>query len=606
MPLTLFSSSGTASQAKYFDIRLEDDYIVFRGNEHEAASTLLKGKVILCLSEPLHIKFLRLNLTGKSRVFVQVPISGGRRRSVREHNVFEKTWSFKDAGKGKMESLPAGNYEFPFDIILPGSLPESIEGLRDTWITYRFKGEIGRKYAKDIVVRKPLRIIRTLDPSALELSHAMSVENVWPNKIEYSISTPSKAIIFGTSVRVDFRIVPLLKGLVIGTISTQLVETHDFVLNPDDPEALQVSHKSTKVIFNESYTLGEQDKSQDPDGAIEGFECCRIFNLPKSLSKCLQDTDTNGIKIRHKLKFRVQLQNPDGHTSELRAGLPVSIFISPNFPIDDNNNLIDQSSQSAQRVVHTMALQAPPLYGDHQFDQLYGSLDPSGYQTPGNESDPGTPFLSISRNISLDSLAVMTTSENRDLSPAALHTQLSNLHHNNSASVTPTSESADTALESSSQSPQQLSRGDSTPFVVAHAQRPPYAASTSGTSPRWLSDDENIPSGVATPSSQISEVEHLSRVPSYATAVRLHAVTQCSYDLPDYRAAVADGACTGPMPPPQRIRSPSPNRHLSFTERFNRPRFRFRDRNHTNGFTARPDAARRPSMPEALSRVEWL
>lgn len=40
-------------------------------------------------------------------------------------------------------------------------------------MTYRFKAEIGRKYAKDIVVRKPLRIIRTLEPSALELSHAM-------------------------------------------------------------------------------------------------------------------------------------------------------------------------------------------------------------------------------------------------------------------------------------------------------------------------------------------------------------------------------------------------------------------------------------------------
>jgi hypothetical protein len=40
-------------------------------------------------------------------------------------------------------------------------------------VMYRFKAEIGRKYVKDIVARKPLRIIRTLDPSALELSHAM-------------------------------------------------------------------------------------------------------------------------------------------------------------------------------------------------------------------------------------------------------------------------------------------------------------------------------------------------------------------------------------------------------------------------------------------------
>lgn len=52
-------------------------------------------------------------------------------------------------------------------------MPESVEGLSETWVMYRFKAEIGRKYAKDIVARKPLRIIRTLDPSALELSHAM-------------------------------------------------------------------------------------------------------------------------------------------------------------------------------------------------------------------------------------------------------------------------------------------------------------------------------------------------------------------------------------------------------------------------------------------------
>ena len=52
-------------------------------------------------------------------------------------------------------------------------MPESIEGLSDTYITYRFKAEIGRKYAKDIIVRKPLRIIRSLEPSALELAHAM-------------------------------------------------------------------------------------------------------------------------------------------------------------------------------------------------------------------------------------------------------------------------------------------------------------------------------------------------------------------------------------------------------------------------------------------------
>lgn len=74
--------------------------------------------------------------------------------------------------------MPAGNYEFPFEIILEGSLSETVEGLPDNWVIYRFKAEIGRKYAKDIIVRKPLRIIRTLESTALELSHAMVRETL--------------------------------------------------------------------------------------------------------------------------------------------------------------------------------------------------------------------------------------------------------------------------------------------------------------------------------------------------------------------------------------------------------------------------------------------
>ena len=86
---------------------------------------------------------------------------------------YEKSWKFKEGGKGKTEILRAGNYEYPFDLILDGSLSETVEGLRDNWVTYRFKAEIGRKYTKDIVVRRPLRIIRALERTALELSHAM-------------------------------------------------------------------------------------------------------------------------------------------------------------------------------------------------------------------------------------------------------------------------------------------------------------------------------------------------------------------------------------------------------------------------------------------------
>lgn len=98
---------------------------------------------------------------------------GYNSRIKKEVNFFEKVWTFRDPGKGKTETLTADNYEYPFDIVLDGGLPESIEGLPESWIVYRFKAEIGRKYSKDIQIRKPLRIIRTLGPSALETAHEM-------------------------------------------------------------------------------------------------------------------------------------------------------------------------------------------------------------------------------------------------------------------------------------------------------------------------------------------------------------------------------------------------------------------------------------------------
>ncbi|CAK40614.1 arrestin family protein, partial [Aspergillus niger CBS 101883] len=464
----------------------------------------------------------------------------------RERVFYEKTWRFRDAGKSKTEVLPAGNYEYPINLVLEGSMPESVEGLNDTYVTYRFKAEIGRKYAKDIVVRRPLRIIRTLEPSALELAHAMSVENVWPNKIEYSISTPTKAVVFGTSIRVDFKLIPLLKGLRIGQIVSQLIESHDLTLNPEDPDSVRNTYKSTRTILNDEHELDEDSGLEIIDEMAEGYQFSRHLELPKTLTRCLQDTDTRGIKIRHKLKFRVQLLNPDGHVSELRATLPVSIFISPSLAIDENNNLVDQTPHSAQRAIDDLAQQAPPLYGEHQFDQLYSELDPSGYRTPGPGSGPGTPFGTLSRNLSAENLASMNALTNTDISASALHTRLSILRANGHDQPSPTDqEHPDNDSRRLGVPPDYFGAGSGS---NSHSPASPELS-------RRASDEvdhDYIHSGMATPyHPQYAEVETLSRVPSYSTAVRT-TVRPCDSELPDYQAVIAeDVVISAPQSPQQ-------------------------------------------------------
>ncbi|KAJ9613956.1 hypothetical protein H2200_002092 [Cladophialophora chaetospira] len=570
--------SGTSSSVKYFDIRLDNSYIVFRGSEDEAASAQIAGSVVLCLTEAMAIHHVDLTLSGILHMSWQSSSTSsmsGRRTAYKEKTFFEKSWTFRDAGKGKTETLQPDNYEWPFSTILEGALPESVEGLKDAWIIYRLKAEISRKRGRDIVIRKPLRVVRTLDSSALELSHAMSVENIWPNKIEYSISIPNKAVAFGSFVQVDFKLISLLKGLVIGNVSTQVKEEQEFVVDPEwGVSALNNGvTKTDRVIATDLYRVDAEQDEQVIDEVAEGYQFSRYLELPKSLNQCLQDCNVKGVKIRHKVKFNVQLHNPDGHISELRANLPVSFYISPSLPINDDNSLVDQTPQAGRAAIANDILNAaPPVYGQHTLDALYS--DVSGYRTPGTAlSTPGTPYLH-SRHASSENLASLTAMANGNyVSPAALQTRLQNLDVGDSSiQDLPGNEDSEiqslgvpgvTRSRNNSASrvnpedyfqPHDLSNGNTHPRIspsdvgaISSDPPPMHSQSSSDLVSRRTSEEEDGQfSGTRTPFPQYDHMEDLARVPSYSTAVKTPAPRQlsdASVSLPTY------GAATQPSPP---------------------------------------------------------
>lgn len=48
--------------------RLENDFLVFRGNEHEASGQLLKGVLTICVPSPIKIEDIHMRLTGVQRL----------------------------------------------------------------------------------------------------------------------------------------------------------------------------------------------------------------------------------------------------------------------------------------------------------------------------------------------------------------------------------------------------------------------------------------------------------------------------------------------------------------------------------------------------------
>ncbi|MCJ1397494.1 hypothetical protein MMC11_000687 [Xylographa trunciseda] len=549
MAPNFLSSIGNANNALLFEVRLNETNIILRGSEDESASALVKGTLVLCLTEPLKVQGISMRLS--------FPLNTGPRaghaiaKSDREH--LHEDWDFVESDRGQSKTLRPGNYEYPFEAILPGTSPESVEGLPDTWVIYRIKATVQRgRFAKDLITRKHFRVIRTFDDSALELSHGMSkttetlaymkqsIENFWVEKIDYCLSTPTKAVIFGTSIQCDFRLSPLLKGLKIEKMEVELVELHDFtveyILNYDR------RHEYSRTVAAAAWELPEGTETEDIDGQ-EGYLFSGKLDMPKSLRECRQSVDLLGIKIKHKLKFNVKLGNPDGHISELRAQLPIHIFISPNLPVDENQELVSQNPQAVQ-ALSDFSRQTPPNYGEHLFDQLYSDVDPSGYMTPGGSN---TPFNSQSRSGSSENLASMRdVTFDDEVSANTLRNRLSSL----------TDPIATRARErtpiSGTSTPQPRTvaspSGSRHPSIAISAPGEYFANSTGGAhasgtaSPRSRSSSED---GL-TP--QHIERAVLSRVPSYNTALQTPVRTPCSDSLPTYQDATSRPS----TPPPAR------------------------------------------------------
>ncbi|CEI62115.1 hypothetical protein FVEN_g10379 [Fusarium venenatum] len=372
-----------------FDIRLEQDVLVFCGNQYESSDQILRGVVVLCLRSPLKIEEIRVRLDGNVRHgWLADP------GVAHNTNIFKHKWPPLVGVSGKSLTLPAGNYEWPFEFLMPGDTSESLDGLPDASITYALRATINRgKLVRHTSCCKKLRIIRTLAPTALEFMHNASVEQTWINKIDYSVSLPSKAVAFGSSVVLEIRITPLVKGIELGRIGVKLVEFHEFSMHSRHYIYTR-EHKSQREVSHWDFEVSREHHWQDiiEETNQEGWVIKQTLNLPKAIAECSQDIDAQGIKIWHKLKIHIPIRNQDGHVSHLDMGIPISIYMSPFVSLDEQGNV---EYRSTGILVQTDSTVGPPLYGEHVLDQLCGTLQ--DWQTPGRGLQPASPEAGVAQ-----------------------------------------------------------------------------------------------------------------------------------------------------------------------------------------------------------------
>lgn len=217
------------------------------------------------------------------------------------------------------------------------------------------------------------------------------------------------------------------------------------------------------------------------------------------------------------------------------------------MPLDEDGNLVHQAPTETATPAQRMAGIAPPGYGEHILDQLYEDVDLngsySGLQTPAIQSGVNTPFYTLSRAGSAENLHAMTGMQ--AVHPAALSSRLQDV------SLDPSNRNN----SYNSLSGAAYTDGATTP----HSAHPPhadhYSPPTSASLSRSHSGENQ--SGINTP--EHVELEDLSRVPSYTTAVKtpIRPISMIEgTTLPDYNSAVSASAPSSPSISSAHINNP--------------------------------------------------
>lgn len=120
---------------------------------------------------------------------------------------------------------------------------------------------------------------------------------------------------------------PLRKGVTLGKIDLRLLEQITKRIQsseqPDRSDRVKTDESEvarTEMDFPEdSRVTFDNDTTESPTLEDERYVFKARIPLPKSLKECRQDVDSHAIHITHRFKLMVNINNPEGHVSQVRC-----------------------------------------------------------------------------------------------------------------------------------------------------------------------------------------------------------------------------------------------------------------------------------------------
>jgi hypothetical protein len=246
-------------------------------------------------------------------------LGNGYERKFSDHRVLiNHTWTFLSPHT----LLEAGNHAYEFELVLPGNLPETTHVDKYYLVQYQLKAVAERStrlfslLLPNYTTRRDIHLSR--QKVTTDFLDPLSVSNHWANKLDYEINMPTKVYSHGDTIRVSIQALPLVPNLRIRYVACTFKE--------------YMTCRAINGWFNgknKSHGRIIHYVRQDPCVVLQDlWSTVMEIQIPESMMDIQCDAHNETVRVKHKLKFTVSIENEDGHISELRAVLPVNIAIT--------------------------------------------------------------------------------------------------------------------------------------------------------------------------------------------------------------------------------------------------------------------------------------
>ncbi|KAI8984641.1 hypothetical protein BDF20DRAFT_800955, partial [Mycotypha africana] len=303
-------------------IHVENDKLIMYGASDESAGCVLRGFLKLNVQEPMKVKSISLEFVGKMSTS-WAESKGHDKLYHEEKPVINHTWNFLPK-QTKLQQINPGEYQYGFELALAGSLPESLQVQNFYHVQYQLKATIERStFMPNLTTRKVIHLSRQLLPLTPDFLEPITVSNQWANKLDYEIILPSKIFTHGDLVPISIRITPFTNALRVRHLTCTLKE---YMICRGGQGSFNTRPRAHgRVLFTtRDDKFGQQQFNHNSSSFVEWTKVQNI-QLPRSKEDLQCDIRNEAIRIRHKIKFVLSLINSDGHISELRAALPITI-----------------------------------------------------------------------------------------------------------------------------------------------------------------------------------------------------------------------------------------------------------------------------------------